>query len=307
MKIKNIKLYLLSICLTCSFASCLDKYPEDAMRMEEAINTPEDVNQLVIGIYSAFKSPALYSGYLTLLPDIQTDLVYGVIGNTNIYGDIWRWKDIQSTNTEIEKVYGALYNVINQANFLLDNVERVRNNALSTENPDEALDTLDKLDQYCGEAYFARALAYSELIKLFCKPYESDEEAANELGVVLTLHYKGDEPMKRASLKDSYALVLSDLDKAADLLKLEEDYNPATHGALFNTTYFNEYTVHALRARVALYMRKWDDAWKRIIIQLLMVPCLIRPTSTNIQFMHSVHALPCICVSGTMPSSMHPR
>lgn len=259
MKIKNIKLYLLSICLTCSFASCLDKYPEDAMRMEEAINTPEDVNQLVIGIYSAFKSPALYSGYLTLLPDIQTDLVYGVIGNTNIYGDIWRWKDIQSTNTEIEKVYGALYNVINQANFLLDNVERVRNNALSTENPDEAL---DKLDQYCGEAYFARALAYSELIKLFCKSYESDEEAANELGVVLTLHYKGDEPMKRASLKDSYALVLSDLDKAADLLKLEEDYNPATHGALFNTTYFNEYTVHALRARVALYMRKWDDAIK---------------------------------------------
>ena len=108
--------------------------------------------------------------------------------------------------------------------------------------------------------YFARALAYSELIKLFCKSYESDEEAANELGVVLTLHYKGDEPMKRASLKDSYALVLSDLDKAADLLKLEEDYNPATHGALFNTTYFNEYTVHALRARVALYMRKWDDA-----------------------------------------------
>ncbi len=166
------------------------------MRMEEAINTPEDVNQLVIGIYSAFKSPAIYSGYLTLLPDIQTDLVFGVIGNTNIYGHIWRWKDIQSTTTDIEKVYGALYNVINQANFLLDNVERVRNNALSTENPDEAL---DKLDQYCGEAYFARALAYSELIKLFCKPYESDEEAANELGVVLTLHYKGDEPMKRAS------------------------------------------------------------------------------------------------------------
>ena len=129
---------------------------------------------------------------------------------------------------------------------------------MNTENPDEAL---DRLDQYCGEAYFARALAYSELIKLFCKSYESDEEAANELGVVLTLHYKGDEPMKRAS-EDSYALVLSDLDKAADLLKLEEDYNPTTRWRPFNTTYFNEYTVHALRARVALYMRKWDDAIK---------------------------------------------
>ena len=31
MKIKNIKLYLLLICLTCSFASCLDRYPENRL------------------------------------------------------------------------------------------------------------------------------------------------------------------------------------------------------------------------------------------------------------------------------------
>ena len=56
--------------------------------------------------------------------------------------------------------------------------------------------TLDRLDQYCGEAYFARALAYSELIKLFCKAYEP-ATAANELGVVLKSHYDGDEPTRR--------------------------------------------------------------------------------------------------------------
>ena len=120
---------------------------------------------------------------------------------------------------------------------------------------------LDKLDQYCGEAYFARALAYSELIKLFCKAYESDEEAANELGVILTEHYNGNEEMKRASLKDSYQFVLDDLNRAADLLKLEDDFK----GTLYDTTYFNEYTVYALRARIALYMKKWDDAIKYFI------------------------------------------
>lgn len=62
---------------------------------------------------------------------------------------------------------------------------------------------LDKLDQCCGEAYFARALAYSELVKLFCKAYESDEDAAGQLGVILSEHYLGDETMRRASLKDS--------------------------------------------------------------------------------------------------------
>ena len=127
---------------------------------------------------------------------------------------------------------------------------RVRNN--TTDDND-----LDKIDQCCGEAYFARALAYSELVKCFCKAYESDAEAANELGVILTRHYQGDEEMKRASLKDSYQFILDDLDRAAELLALDKDYDPATDGALFNNaTYFNEYTVYALRARVALYMKK---------------------------------------------------
>ena len=78
-------------------------------------------------------------------------------GNTNIYGDIWRWKEIKPTNTDIEAVYGALYEVINRCNFMLDRADAVRKK--TTDDKD-----LDKLDQCCGEAYFARALAYSELV-----------------------------------------------------------------------------------------------------------------------------------------------
>lgn len=37
MKIKHIKTYILSAVLTLSFSSCLDKYPEDSIRMDEAI------------------------------------------------------------------------------------------------------------------------------------------------------------------------------------------------------------------------------------------------------------------------------
>ena len=206
----------------------------------------------------AFRSNYLYSGNLTLLPDIQTDLVYGVNGNTNIYGDIWRWKEIKPTNTDIEAVYGALYDVINRCNFMLDRADAVRKK--TTDDKD-----LDKLDQCCGEAYFARALAYSELVKLFCKAYESDEDAAGQLGVILSQHYLGDETMRRASLKDSYQFILDDLDRAAELLELEEDFNTDTQGTLYDSIYFNEYTVHALRARVLLYMERWEEAIKYAI------------------------------------------
>ena len=251
MNIKNIKTYILSGILALSMSSCLDKYPEDSIRMDQAINTVDDMDKLVYGIYDSFKSSALYSGNLTILPDLQADFVYCVKGYSNAYGDIYRWKDIKATNTDIEAVYADLYGVINDANFLLDNVDKVKANTNSDKE-------LDKLEQCEGEAYFARALAYSELIKCFCKAYDSDEQAAKELGVVLTEHYYGNEPQKRATLKESYEFVLRDLDKAAEYLKVDEDFT----GSLYNEIFFNEYTCHALRARVSLYMHKYDDAIK---------------------------------------------
>lgn len=251
MNIKNIKTYILSAALLLSFSSCLDKYPEDSIRMDEAINTVDDIDKLVIGLYDSFKSSALYSGHLTILPDLQADFVYCVKGYSNTYGDIYRWNDIKATNPEIESVYAALYGVINTANYLLDNVEKVKANTSDD-------DLLDKLEQYQGEARFARALAYSELIKCFCKAYDSDELAEKELGVVITEHYLGNEPQKRASLKESYEFVLKDLEIAAEYLKVDEDFT----GNLYDEIYFNEYACHALRARVSLYMHRWDDAIK---------------------------------------------
>lgn len=240
---------MLSAVVALSSVSCLDKYPSDAMTFGRSIQSVDDVNLAMIGIYDAFKSSYLYSGALTLLPDIQTDLVYGINNNTNVYGEVWRWNDILSTNTDIEGVYGSLYDVINRCNFLLDRVDEVR--AKTTDD-----DQLDKLDQCCGEAYFARALAYSELIKLFCKPYEKDRDMTQELGVILTEHYQGDEPMRRADLKSSYEFVIKDLERAAELLEVEDDYT----GGLYDLEYFCEYTVYALRARIALYMQDWDAA-----------------------------------------------
>ena len=251
---KNFKIYTILLAFVLGLTSCLDKYPDDAIPAKKAMNTVEDVNQTVIGIYSSFLNGALYSGDLTLLPDLQSDFVYAVKGNTNIYGDIWRW-DIHATNANITGVYAALYDVIGRCNFLLQHVDNIRQRTINE-------DDLDRLTQYTGEAYFARALAYSELIKCFCVAYEGDEEAKNELGVVIRKLYYSDEAITRSSLYDSYQFVLSDLDKAAEMLELQDDYNPGIDGPLYNSPYFSEYTVYALRSRVALYMKDYDEAIK---------------------------------------------
>mgnify|MGYP000838982363 FL=1 len=198
--IRKIKLYIALVAVLLSASSCLDKYPQDAIPQDDAIKTVSDVRQALIGIYAQFKNSSLYSGYLTLLPDIQADQVYAVKGYTNVYGDVWR-NEILAINKQVEYVYGGLYAVIGRCNFVLDNMAAVE----AATSDDEQL---DKLDNYKGHIYFARALAYSELLKCFCKAYDSDEEAANELGVVLQSSYVNPGPVKRASLKDSYQFVL---------------------------------------------------------------------------------------------------
>lgn len=94
--LRNIKFYLSALAILVSTTSCLDKYPGSSIPEKEAMRTFADAEQTLTGIYASLKSNALYSGYLTLLPDIQADLVYAVEGNTNTYGSFWRW-DIRPT------------------------------------------------------------------------------------------------------------------------------------------------------------------------------------------------------------------
>lgn len=77
---------------------------------------------------------------------------------------------------------------------------------------------------------------------------------------MLTSHYDSVDNTRRASLKDSYQFVLDDLELAAEYLKIDE--NSVSKDDLYSTTYINEYTVYALRARIALYMKHYTEAIK---------------------------------------------
>ena len=244
---KNIYKLIMKVAVVVAFAtslsSCLEKLPGDYILEEDAMQTFADAEQILTGIYTAYMSSSLYSGYLTLLPDIQADLVYAVQGNSNTFGTHWLW-DIRSTNAEVESVYAALYRVIGRCNFYLDKVNDLRQSLT-----DDA--EIQYLDYYTGEVYCARALAYSELLKCFCKAYDP-ATAENELGLVLAESYAGEKPQTRASLKASYEFVLNDLKKAEEMLDDENDY--------FDSPYFTNASAHAIHARVALYMQDWDAA-----------------------------------------------
>lgn len=242
---RNIRIFTVVALVATSLlaTSCLDKEPGSAIPEKEAVKTFDDVKQLRIGIYAMLKSGALYSGYLTLLPDLQCDLVYAVEGFTNQHGNIWQW-DIRPTNSEIESVYATLYSLISNCNFFLDTIDDVVANETNDDN-------IDAMEQYTGEIYAIRALAYSELVKCFCKAYDP-ATAETEKGVVLRTSYFKKEPIVRSTLARSYEFILEDLDKAAERLDVDND--------AYSSVGITLATVYALRARVALNMQDWEAA-----------------------------------------------
>ena len=237
----NNKFFICLIALMLSVTSCLEKYPDSAIPEDQAITNINEANQFVLGIYADFKSSSLYSGLLTLLPDVQCDLVYAVEGFSNVYGDVWRW-DIKANSPEITSVWAGLYSVIGDCNFFFDYEPRLRENI----NSDAEKENLDEL---CGEVHFARALAYSELVKLYCKAYNA--ETASGPGVILVDSYHNPGPIKRSTLQESYDFILKDLEAAAEGI---------THDEVYSSPYFCKSAVNALYARIYLYMENWDKA-----------------------------------------------
>ena len=223
--------------------SCLEKLPESAIPQKDAMKTFQDAEQTVTGIYALLKSGALYSGYLTILPDLQTDFVYAVDGYSNTYGNFWQW-EIRSTTSEIESVYAALYKVIANCNFYL---ERISGVVAATTNDEQ----IELLDIYTGEVHAIRALCFSELLKCYCKAYDP-ATAKQELGIVLRTNYTDAQPLPRASLYDSYEQVLRDLERAEELLDGDDD--------AFSSVFVTRAMAYALHARVALYMQDWETA-----------------------------------------------
>ncbi|MES2427719.1 MAG: RagB/SusD family nutrient uptake outer membrane protein [Bacteroidota bacterium] len=132
-----------------------------------------------------------------------------------------------ATNGYVQSAWTAIYKAISQSNYIIDKVPTVT---------DPLLTTVLK-NQYLGEAYFVRALAYFDLargwggVQLILKPTYA---STDNLGI------------PRSSLTDTYAQVLKDLNAAETLVPTTVSRNRVTLR-----------TVQALKARYYLYQKNW--------------------------------------------------
>lgn len=98
-------------------------------------------------------------------------------------------------------------------------------------------------DQFKGENYFLRAMAFFNMARIYAPPYYQNNETNLAVPLTLTANVDNNYKPTRNTVKEVYAQVIADLEKAATLMTKEKANN-----------YASKESAWALLSRVYLYM-----------------------------------------------------
>ena len=244
---KNIKTFLIAATAVLAVSACsLEKYPDNAISTNDAMESVADCQAFRNGLYSGMKG--VFTGAYVYATDLQTDLYHAVMNFGNFQGAFYHYSVVASESMAANAWFG-LYSVIGNANFLIEGTQKLL-----------AAGTLSEADaaivqQYYGEACYLRAHMYYQLACYFCADYDP-ETAEDFMGVPVVTKYAptGDASKYpgRPTLQVTYNQILADLAEA-------EKY--VTEPGAPRAAYVTKDVVTALKARVALMMHDYDVAF----------------------------------------------
>jgi hypothetical protein len=212
-----------------------DVVPSDAITPDILTSTVEGMTQAVNGAYALFKDHVVFNGtaddnnmylrqYFQMSDFASDDIVCGQVTEDPLFLSFSLNHSPAQTNSRY--FWFISYKVINDVNTVIEAAEKIA-------NPDATINQLK------GECYFLRAFCHFNLVRFYSRPYSQNPDAD---GIVLRLS-TSDPPIKaRSSVKDVYASIIEDAQKAADLMEQPR-----------GTGYASKEAAWALLSRVYLY------------------------------------------------------
>jgi len=200
--------------------------PSTEVEVSEAIIDAQSARAALAGAYDALQSGSYYGGNYYFFTELPTD-------NADHTGTFTTFADVDlhvttADNSTIEGMWDAIYDGIGRANTLIALIPGVKD-----------LEDAEKND-IIGQAHLLRALHYHNLVRVWgavplrTQPPPNLDELASTT---------------RATVDQVYQQILSDLDKAAQMMSAETRTRGGSRGA-----------VSALRSRVLLYRQDWTGA-----------------------------------------------
>ena len=228
---------ILFIIFAVFFTSCENELNIEPKQREDGsvtLSTESGVTNVLTGAYALAANGNAYGGRILLYADLLG--VTGVLSTTDLrwrgsFGELRQMyiKSMQSNNVIIEGTYARCYEIINAANTVIENIDKVK-------DP-------DKQARMIGEANFLKSLAYFDLVRFFAKPYVSGQ-ANSQLGVVIRPNaiydFNADLSKERSTVDEVYKVIIDGLNLAYTNLPEE------------NSFYADKYAARALLARVYL-------------------------------------------------------
>lgn len=249
---KKILLYT-GLLATVLATGCKKEYlqtkPTDQVALEEVFTSTTNANAVLNGIYAY-----MFTRTTTTTSNAQGKPgVAGILLGIDFMGEdvhqanaTWFTSTGEGnyvsprTDTHASNLYyyRTFYRMINNANYILDNI-------------DAATGTDAEKNRIKAEAYTIRAYAYSYLVQFYGTRYDASAKPNNQLAVPLVLT-SADIAKPRVSVEQVYTQIIADLDKAIAL-------NVTTKT---NKTHADVWVAKGLRARVALTMQDYPNAIK---------------------------------------------
>lgn len=234
----NMKKYILWFLLPAMWFAGCRKFvqvpdPETLLGTGTVFSSDETATAALLGMYS--RAMSLPGGFLnggnTIYPSLSADecMLTQAIPATAEFND----NTLESDNTYIAQFYGSAYNVIYNANMLLENL--VKNKQVSA----------GVRRQIMGEAYFVRALVYSRMVVLW-----------GAVPLLVSTNADINAVASRSRPDSVYMQVIKDL-RAADSL-LDTAYVWKGTGVPERTRP-NRWAARALMARVGMYTGSWPE------------------------------------------------
>jgi hypothetical protein len=216
------------ILLLSSCKDFLDVEPRDSVSDDATVVDEASAQTAVRGVYRELGDDAYYGSLFQTIGYLSGDNIQWTGSQSIIQQFISH--SVKGDNTNVATVWAGIYSTINRANQVIDKVPGVT----------DATFTQDEKNALVGEAYFIRALAYFDMARTW---------GGVQLVLKGTTNIGDTKGLKRSTLEQTYAQVLSDLQTAEPLLPETTNRYRATRK-----------TVWALLARFYLYQKNWAQA-----------------------------------------------
>lgn len=259
--VKKAVIYIVAlICFSCN--SWLDIQPKLEIGQEDLFSTEDGFNDALTGCYALMKAEELYGRSMTIT-NLEYMAQHWVSSGSTDALRRFNYED-EYAKSIFQSVYNGLYNVIAQAN---DVIEHLDGQGMDVIHDQETVNRLK------GEALAIRAFCHFDLLRIF------GQVPLAEATITVALPYAEVASEERVPAYDFATYtgkLLEDLNEAERLLGESDPVTEYTYAELndpnklwggdsdkgFRRLHFNYWAVKALKARYYLYMGDVDNAYQ---------------------------------------------